>query len=144
MGDIPSKPSKELYVSILTTNNVNFERCIYDKFIWSVHDKINYKTNYFLSYDQPSLSYYQFNYKNDNVIKIYKDLEQEFKEKYLGGQITILFNYSELPFDIEKYIKIIKRYWKKYRYNLFRKRLDPLKQDLIAYIYHPTRINFDL
>ncbi len=37
---------------------------------------------------------------------------------------------------------IIKRAWKKYRYNVFKKRRDPLKRELMEYYYHPSRLIF--
>ncbi len=37
---------------------------------------------------------------------------------------------------------IIKRAWKKYRYNVFKKRRDPLKRELMEYCYHPKRLIF--
>ena len=37
---------------------------------------------------------------------------------------------------------IIKRAWKKYRYNVFKKRRDPLKRELMEYCWHPSRITF--
>ena len=37
---------------------------------------------------------------------------------------------------------IIKRAWKKYRYNIFKKRRDPLKRELMEYCWHPSRITF--
>ena len=40
-------------------------------------------------------------------------------------------------------IKIWK-YYKKYRYNLFRKRLDPLKKELMEYCWHPSRLQEEL
>ena len=36
--------------------------------------------------------------------------------------------------------KVIWKYYKKYRYNLFRKRLDPLKKELMEYCWHPSRV----
>ena len=36
-------------------------------------------------------------------------------------------------------LKIMK-YWKRYRYNLYKKRRDPLKKELMEYIYHPKRL----
>jgi hypothetical protein len=34
----------------------------------------------------------------------------------------------------------IMRYYRKYRYNLYKKRRDPLKKDLMEYYYHPKRL----
>ena len=39
---------------------------------------------------------------------------------------------------------IIKRYYKKYQYNLFKKRRDPLKRELMEWMYHPSRLIFEV
>jgi hypothetical protein len=39
---------------------------------------------------------------------------------------------------------VIQQSWKKCKFNVFRKRRDPLKRELMAYIWHPNRLNFDL
>jgi hypothetical protein len=38
----------------------------------------------------------------------------------------------------------IQRAWKKYRYNLLRKRLDPLKKELMEYCWNPSRMSFEV
>lgn len=49
--------------------------------------------------------------------------------------------------DFEKFYyagMTILRYYKKYRYNLYRKRRDPLKEELMKYCYHPSRVEFNV
>ncbi len=43
-------------------------------------------------------------------------------------------------------VKIIKiqRSWRKWFLRKQREKLDPLKKDLMEYIYHPTRVNFEI
>jgi hypothetical protein len=52
-----------------------------------------------------------------------------------------LTNYYDI-LDIKAHI--IQTAWKKYRYNVFKKRRDPLKRDLVEYIYHPKRLTFNV
>jgi hypothetical protein len=49
-----------------------------------------------------------------------------------------LYFYSEK----ELAVLTISRYYRKYRYNLYKKRNDLLKRDLTAYFYHPSRLSF--
>ncbi len=41
-------------------------------------------------------------------------------------------------------VSTIKKYWKCYRLNYFRNKIQPLKRELIEYLYHPSRINFSI
>ena len=52
-------------------------------------------------------------------------------------------NYYEYTY-LDIAAKIIWRYWRKYRYNIFKIRRDPLKRELMAYCWNPSRIKFDL
>ena len=60
-------------------------------------------------------------------------------------------NNTRVPcFSVKQYspkdlacLKIL-RYYRKYRYNLFRKRLDPLKKELMEYCWHPCRFREEL
>jgi hypothetical protein len=38
----------------------------------------------------------------------------------------------------------IKSAWKKYRWNYRRNRMDPLKRELVSYVYHPSKIDFTI
>ena len=46
--------------------------------------------------------------------------------------------------DVDLAVEVIKKYWKKYRYNVFKKRRDPLKRELVEYLFHPSRIDFNV
>jgi hypothetical protein len=39
-------------------------------------------------------------------------------------------------------VDTIERYWKKYRWNYFRNKIEPLKRDLMEWKYHPSRLTF--
>ena len=54
-----------------------------------------------------------------------------------------VINYHEYTF-LDFAAKIIWRYWRKYRYNIFKKHRDPLKRELMAYCWNPSRRKFDL
>ena len=51
-----------------------------------------------------------------------------------------VINYHEYTF-LDFAGKIIWRYWKKYRYNVFKMKRDPLKKELMEYCWHPCRFN---
>ena len=51
-----------------------------------------------------------------------------------------IYNYT----DKDVSASVIQRFWKKYRYNVFKKHRDPLKRELMAYCWNPNRLNFDL
>ena len=51
-----------------------------------------------------------------------------------------IYNYTDKDISAS----VIQRSWKKYRYNVFKKRRDPLKRELMAYCWNPNRLNFDL
>jgi hypothetical protein len=55
----------------------------------------------------------------------------------------VLFNEKIVAVPYYLIIKI-QRAWKKYRYNVFKKRRDPLKRDLMEYMYHPSRLSFEI
>ncbi len=48
------------------------------------------------------------------------------------------FNYDTKHFAALKIIK----FWKRYRYNIYKKRIDSLKRELMEYCYHPKRLTF--
>ena len=39
---------------------------------------------------------------------------------------------------------VIQQSWKRFKFNVFRKRRDPLKRELMAYCWNPSRLNFEL
>ena len=51
-----------------------------------------------------------------------------------------VYNYT----DKDVSASVIQRSWKKYRYNVFKKRRDPLKRELMEYCWNPSRLNFEL
>ena len=59
----------------------------------------------------------------------------------------IHLNVTIVDGDFEDYynagMKIL-RYYKKFRYNLYRKRRDLLKRELMEYYYHPSKVNFEI
>jgi hypothetical protein len=74
---------------------------------------------------------------------------QEFCETLIQHKVkycTSLTDYGDywLFFDDPKEIscRIIWKYWKKYKFNVFKKRRDPLKKELMEYFYHPSRFIF--
>ncbi len=56
--------------------------------------------------------------------------------------IILVFASEYSPKDLSA--KIILKYWKRYRWNYRKNKIDPLKKELSEYIYHPSRINFNL
>jgi hypothetical protein len=51
-----------------------------------------------------------------------------------------VYNYT----DKDVSASVIQRSWKKYRYNVFKKRRDPLKRELMAYYWHPSKLSFNI
>lgn len=67
--------------------------------------------------------------------------KNKFRINYCSSICTI----DSTPFTHKELCaKTILRYYRKYRYNIYRKRRDPLKQELMAYCYHPSRMDFSL
>jgi hypothetical protein len=78
-------------------------------------------------------------YSPTDVYNFFLNHKCEFV-KYNNTYRVFASNYS--PKDLSA--KIILKYWKKYRWNYRKNKIDPLKKELIEYIYHPSRINFNL
>ncbi len=51
-----------------------------------------------------------------------------------------VYNYT----DKDVSASVIQRSWKKYRYNVFKKRRDPLKRELMAYCWNPSKLSFNI
>ena len=51
-----------------------------------------------------------------------------------------VYNYT----DKDVSASVIQRSWKKYKFNVFKKRRDPLKRELMAYYWHPSKLTFDI
>ena len=49
-----------------------------------------------------------------------------------------IYIYNYIDKDISA--SVIQKSWKKYRYNVFKKRRDPLKRELMEYCWHPSRL----
>jgi hypothetical protein len=54
------------------------------------------------------------------------------------------FIYINNYIDKDISASVIQQSWKKCKFNVFRKRRDPLKRELMAYCWNPNRLNFDL
>lgn len=77
----------------------------------------------------------------DNVTLIRKTKIDNFIK--CNPYTYVLFNENIVAVPYYLIIKI-QRAWKKYRYNVFKKRRDPLKRDLMEYLYHPSRLSFEV
>ncbi len=73
---------------------------------------------------------YPYKFKEE-LIKKYKIIEKDFKEKFPNHQITIIFDK-----DMNIKVKVIERYWKRYRWNY--------RRNLAAWKYHPSRLTFEI
>ncbi len=98
------------------------------------------------------------------ILKVYNENEiistdGQCEYSFNGTMIDWIINYGVFYFYEDRYgyptaqsidnkrdyaSIIIQRYYKKYRYNLFKKRRDTLKRELTAYIYHPSRLKFEI
>jgi hypothetical protein len=75
--------------------------------------------------------------KYDNVINFF--INNNIYHLLLFFPDTLIaFNYTHQQVAALKIIK----YYRRYRYNLYKKRRDPLKRELMEYCYHPSRITF--
>lgn len=94
-------------------------------------------------------------FENDNIcIYIYEN--HQFKETVSLLDYTLNKRYCEYyqaNSDFGDYVIIvsvpfevitIQRYWKRYRYNIIKKRIDPLKKELMEYIWNPSRLDFEI
>ena len=73
---------------------------------------------------------------------------QEFCEALMLSHIkdcTTLWGDYWLIFHTPRELaaKVIWKYWKRFKLNVFKMRRDPLKRELMAYCWHPSRIKFD-
>jgi len=73
---------------------------------------------------------------------------QEFCDALLESNIkscTTLYGDYWLFFHTPQELaaKVIWKYWEKLKWNVFKMRRDPLKRELMAYCWHPSRIKFD-
>ncbi len=69
-------------------------------------------------------------------------IQRRFMLSKLNDKEYIINFYEYTYLDVAA--KIIWRYWKKCKYNVFKKRRDSLKKELMEYFWHPSRIKFDL
>ena len=53
-----------------------------------------------------------------------------------------IYIYNYIDKDISA--SVIQQSWKKCKFNVFRKRRDPLKRELMEYCWNPSRLNFEL
>lgn len=54
------------------------------------------------------------------------------------------FIYINNYIDKDISASVIQQSWKKCKFNVFKKRRDPLKQELMAYCWNPFRLNFQI
>lgn len=80
----------------------------------------------------------EYVYKVNNFKK-FKQLQDNLKIKFHGIEYTIIYNGNVL-----EAVETIWRYWLKSRWKFRRKRIDPLKRDLMEYLYHPSKIDFTI
>jgi hypothetical protein len=115
---------------IITNNGTRY----FDKFV------INKKHNY--------ITYFEYG----NGLPFYRYIQNIMDFFITHGIYDIQYNYktTRLVFGVKHYspeqlaaIKIWK-YYRKYRYNIFRKRLDPLKKELMEYCWNPSRMSFEV
>ena len=88
--------------------------------------------------------YYFNDVKNDlhlnELSKFNKFRIKFFWSAYWKKRIFNLYGF----YKEEVAVHIIERYWKKFRWNYRKKRIDPLKQELMEYYYHPSRLTFNV
>jgi hypothetical protein len=83
---------------------------------------------------------YVYKGKNFEKFKRYnKKLQDKLKIKFPGIEYTIIYNGNVL-----EAVETIERYWLKSRWKFRRKRIDSLKRDLMEYLYHPSRMSFQI
>jgi hypothetical protein len=85
---------------------------------------------------------YEFVINNVDPTNVYDFFLNHKCEFVKDNNIYEVFASGYSPKDLSA--KIILKYWKKYRLNYRKNKIDPLKKELIEYIYHPSRINFNL
>ena len=71
---------------------------------------------------------------------------QEFCDELIYNHIkscTALYGDYWLVFHTPQELaaKVIWKYWKKLKWNVFKMRRDPIKRELMAYCWHPSRFN---
>ena len=105
----------------------------------------------------PQLGYGDFLWNND-IIEYYHYQKWYVKEGYLVWTFQefceeLIYNNlkscTEMWGDYwlifhtprELAAKVIWRYWKRFKLNVFKKHRDPLKKELMEYIWHPCRFN---
>jgi hypothetical protein len=110
--------------------------------------KITYNNSIFMLYFYKGYGWRLLNYNYAIItyidpIKVY-NLFQFHKCKIENNDTDFydVFASDYSPKDLSA--KIILKYWKRYRWNYRKNKIDPLKKELIEYIYHPSRINFNL
>jgi hypothetical protein len=107
-------------------------------------------TNYFTKFS------YHVKYDSISFLEDAPDYGDDFRfYRYHEGIVSFFIKHKihKITFNkialVKHYNKkelallIILKYWKRYRYNLYKKRRDPLKRELMEYVYHPSRIIFE-
>ncbi len=94
----------------------------------------------------PGLCFYNFYYGDYIIYRIsfnkkkayifekfdeFHEIKEKMKIDFPENEVTVVYTS-----DIYKSIKIIKRYWKKYRWNY--------RRNLAAIKYHPSKITFEI
>jgi hypothetical protein len=73
----------------------------------------------------------EYMYYNFFIYSCFKIVKLNDLEYILDFRVYNLLQLSALK---------IMKFWKRYRYNVYKKRRDPLKKELMEYYYHPKRL----
>jgi hypothetical protein len=123
----------------------------YGKTQFLIHFNCNIGQLNGLYYNQ-DLSEHEYNYINiQNKVCIifskYDDVIEFFINNNIYHVLMFFPGISDTLFAFNYNIKQvatlkIMKYYKKYKYNIYKKRMDPLKRELMEYCYHPKRLIF--
>jgi hypothetical protein len=128
-------PELEEFVFLIGGKCVVKNYCYFDTFIYkSMYDSITYIEYKF------GLPFYRYTQDIANFFITHGIYYIHCIPKYHTDNTPVflvkIYNFKELAA-----LKILK-YYRRYRYNLYKKRRDPLKKELMEYCYHPSRITF--
>jgi hypothetical protein len=136
---------KEFSKYVIDYTNVCFIKHERRCFFHHGYKDVIYRYGYMIKASSLSLyeeSKYCYNIKFDlnlnELSKFNKFRIKFFWSAYWKNRIFNLYGF----YKEEVAVHIIERYWKKYRYNIYKKRRDPLKRELMEYCYHPSRLTF--
>jgi 3'-phosphoadenosine 5'-phosphosulfate sulfotransferase (PAPS reductase)/FAD synthetase len=122
-----------------------FSECIINQSAIILHHRS--KNSLVSSYLYRSNDYKMFQITDIGLISIDTSFLNTFVKFKL---IKFRYNNNVIVYHINVYdkeqvaVETIWRYWKKYRWNFLKNKVEPLKQELMEYIYHPSRLTFDV